>query len=144
MSSENEDEDLTCLRDTVFFAISLAQAEISKIRVGAAVLATNSKGDSSVFSGCNIEISFSRAFHAENVALLKAISSGYINIKAVGVTSDSETKHEAAMCGCCRQDYMCLNPDCMIYVFNPDKSLRLKVKLIDTMKYPYMSKGMVK
>ena len=144
MSSENEDEDLTCLRDTVFFAISLAQAEISKIRVGAAVLATNSKGDSSVFSGCNIEISFSRAFHAENVALLKAISSGYINIKAVGVTSDSETKHGTAMCGCCRQDYMYLNPDCMIYVFNPDKSLKLKVRLIDTMKYPYMSKGMVK
>jgi len=144
MSSENEDEDVTYLRDAVFFAISLAQAEISKIRVGAAVLATNSKGDSSVFSGCNIEISFSRAFHAENVALLKAISSGYINIKAVGVTSDSETKQEAAMCGCCRQDYMYLNTECMIYVFNPDKSLKLKVRLIDTMKYPYMSKGMVK
>lgn len=144
MSSENEDKDVTYLRDAVFFAISLAQAEISKIRVGAAVLATNSKGDSSVFSGCNIEISFSRAFHAENVALLKAISSGYINIKAVGVTSDSETKQEAAMCGCCRQDYMYLNPDCMIYVFSPDKSLKLKVRLIDTMKYPYMSKGMVK
>ncbi len=85
MSSENEDEYLTYLRDTVFFAISLAQAEISKIRVGAAVLATNSKGDSSVFSGCNIEISFSRAFHAENVALLKAISSGYINIMFIYV-----------------------------------------------------------
>jgi cytidine deaminase len=144
MSSENKDQDLTYLRDAVFLAMSLAQAGISKIRVGAAVLATNSKGDSSVFSGCNIEISFSRAFHAENVALLKAISSGYINIKAVGVTSDSETKHRAAMCGCCRQDYMYLNPDCMIYVFNPDRSLRLKVKLIDTMKYPYMSKRMIK
>src|SRR5207245_5413322 len=127
------------LRDTVFFAISLAQAEISKVRVGAAVLATNSKGDSSVFSGCNIEISFSRAFHAENVALLKAISSGYINIKAVGVTSDSETKHEATMRGCCRQDYMYLNPDCMIYAFTPDKSIKLYVRIIYTTKYPYMS-----
>jgi cytidine deaminase len=144
MSSGNKDRDLTNLRDAVFLAMSLAQAEISKIRVGAAVLATNSKGDSSVFSGCNIEISFSRAFHAENVALLKAISSGYINIKAIGVTSDSETKYGAAMCGCCRQDYMYLNPDCMIYVFNPDRSLRLKVKLKDTLKYPYMSKGMIK
>jgi cytidine deaminase len=61
-------------------------------------LAINSKGDSSIFSGCNIEISFSRAFHAENVALLKAISSGYTNIKAIGVTSDSKTKQAAAMC----------------------------------------------
>jgi cytidine deaminase len=132
------------LRDAIFSAITLAQAEISKIRVGAAVLAINSKGDSSIFSGCNIEISFSRVFHAENVALLKAISSGYINIKAVAITSDSETKQGAAMCGCCRQDYMYLNPDCMIYVFNRDKNLKLKVKLIDTMKYPYLSKGMIK
>jgi cytidine deaminase len=132
------------LRDAIFSAITLAQAEISKIRVGAAVLAINSKGDSSIFSGCNIEISFSRVFHAENVALLKAISSRYINIKAVAITSDSETKQGAAMCGCCRQDYMYLNPDCMIYVFNPDKNLKLKVKIIDTMKYPYLSKGMIK
>ena len=132
------------LRDAVFSAITLAQAEISKSRVGATVLAINSKRDSSIFSGCNIEISFSRAFHAENVALLKAISSGYTNIKAVAITSDSETKQGAVMCGCCRQDYMYLNPDCMIYVFNPDKSLKLKVKLIDTMKYPYLSKGMIK
>ena len=132
------------LRDAIFSAITLAQAEISKIRVGAAVLAINSKGDSSIFSGCNIEISFSRVFHAENVALLKAISSGYINIKAVAITSDSETKQGAAMCGCCRQDYMYLNPDCMIYVFNRDKNLKLKVKIIDTMKYPYLSKGMIK
>ena len=55
------------LRDAIFSAITLAQAEISKIRVGAAVLAINNKGDSSIFSGCNIEISFSRTFHAENV-----------------------------------------------------------------------------
>ena len=147
MSSEKEEELRTReidLRDAVFFAITLAQAEISKIRVGGAVLAINSKGDSSIFSGCNIEISFSRAFHAENVALLKAISSGYTNIKAVAVTSDSVTKLGAAMCGCCRQDYMYLNPDCIIYVFDPDKSLKLKVKLIDTMNYPYLSKGMIK
>lgn len=37
------------LRDAIFSAITLAQAEISKIRVGAAVLAINSKGDSSIF-----------------------------------------------------------------------------------------------
>lgn len=145
MSSEKELKDREIdLRDAIFSAITLAQSEISKIRIGAAVLAINSKGDSSIFSGCNIEISFSRVFHAESVALLKAISSGYTNIKAVAITSDSDTKQGAAMCGCCRQDYMYLNPDCMIYVFNSDKSLKLKVKLIDTMKYPYLSKGMIK
>lgn len=37
------------LRDAVFFAITLAQAEISKIRVGAAVLAINSKRVINIF-----------------------------------------------------------------------------------------------
>jgi cytidine deaminase len=81
---------------------------------------------------------------AENVTPLKAIPGGYTNIKAVAATSDSVKKLRAAMCGCCRQDYMYLNPDCAIYVFNPDKSMKLKVKLIDTVNYPYLSKGMIK
>jgi hypothetical protein len=54
------------LRNAVFFAITLARAEISKIRVGAAVLAINSKGDSSIFSGCNIEISFRKCGTSES------------------------------------------------------------------------------
>lgn len=136
-----EEED--ALRRAVFLAISFAQAEISKVRVGAAVLAINGMGERSLFTGCNIEISFSRVFHAENVALLKAISAGYTKIRAVAVTSDSKEKQKAAMCGCCRQDYMYLNPNCMIYIFNSNKSLRLKVKLIDSMAYPYAPKGKI-
>lgn len=131
------------LRRAVFLAVSFAQAEISKVRVGAAVLAINGMGERSLFTGCNIEISFSRVFHAENVALLKAISAGYTKIRSVAVTSDSKEKQKAAMCGCCRQDYMYLNPNCMVYIFNSDKSLRLKVKLIDSMAYPYAPKGKI-
>jgi cytidine deaminase len=132
----NKEED--ALRRAVFLAVSFAQAEISKVRVGAAVLAING-----IFTGCNIEISFSRVFHAENVALLKAISAGYIKIRAVAVTNASKEKQKAAMCGCCRQDYMYLNPNCMVYIFNSDKSLRLKAKLIDSMAYPYAPKGKI-
>lgn len=131
------------LRRAAFLAVSFAQPEISKVRVGAAVLAINRMGETSIFTGCNIEISFSRVFHAENVALLKAISAGYTNIHAVAVTSTSKEKQKAAMCGCCRQDYMYLNPSCMVYIFNSDKSLRLKVKLIDSMVYPYAPKGKI-
>jgi cytidine deaminase len=130
------------IRDEAFLALTHSQAGISNVRVGAAVLASNSNGDSSIFPGSNVEISFSRVFHAETVALLKAISNGYTNIKAVAVTSDSETQR-AALCGYCRQDFMYVNPECMIYVFNPDKTLKLKVRLIDTMKYPYLSKGRI-
>jgi len=131
------------LREAVFLAISFAQAEISKVKVGAAVLAINRMGDSSIFTGCNIEISYSRVFHAENVALLKAISSGYTGIRAVGVTSDSKEKQNAAMCGCCRQDYMYLNPKCTVYIFDSDKRVRLRVKLIDSIVYPYAPKGKI-
>jgi cytidine deaminase len=131
------------LRRAVFLAVSFAQAEISKVRVGAAVLAFNGMGERSIFTGCNVEISFSRVFHAENVALLNAISAGYTKISSVAVTSDSKEKQKAAMCGCCRQDYMYLNPNCMIYIFNSNKSLRLKVKLIDSMAYPYAPKGKI-
>jgi cytidine deaminase len=136
-----EEED--ALRRAVFLAVSFAQAEISKVRVGAAVLAINGMGERSLFTGCNIEISFSRVYHAENVALLKAISAGYTKIRAVAVTSASKEKQKATMCGCCRQDYMYLNPNCMVYIFNSDKSLRLKVKLIDSMAYPYAPKGKI-
>lgn len=136
-----KEEDM--LRRAVFLALSFAQAEISKVRVGAAVLAVNKTGKRSIFTGCNIEISFSRVFHAENIALLKAISAGYTKIRAIAVTSSSSDKQKAAMCGCCRQDYMYLNPDCMIYIFNSDKSLRLKIKLVDSMVYPYAPKGKI-
>jgi cytidine deaminase len=136
----NKESDL---RDASFSALAQAQAYISNAKVGAAVLASNSKGDMSIFPGCNIEIAFSRVFHAETVALLKAISNGFTNIQAVAVTSNSESQR-AALCGYCRQDFMYLNPECMIYVFNPDKTLKLRVKLIDTMNYPYMSKGKIK
>jgi cytidine deaminase len=132
------------LRDAAFAAMNLAQARVSNIRVGAAVLAYNREGQSSIFPACNLEISYSRAFHAENVALLKALSSGYTDVRAIAVTSDKITKQGAAMCGCCRQDYMYLNPYCLIYVFSADRSLRLKVKLIDTMKFPYLTKRMIK
>ena len=132
------------LRDSSFVAMNLAQAWVSNIRVGAAVLAYNRDAQSSIFPGCNLEISFSRAFHAETVALLRALSSGYTDIRAIAVTSDKIAKQGAAMCGCCRQDYMYLNPYCLIYVFSPDRSLKLEVKLIDTMKFPYLMKGMIK
>lgn len=132
------------LRDSAFVAMNLAQAWVSNIRVGAAVLAYNRDAQSSIFPGCNLEISFSRAFHAETVALLRALSSGYTDIRAIAVTSDKIAKQGAAMCGCCRQDYMYLNPYCLIYVFSPDRSLKLEVKLIDTMKFPYLMKGMIK
>jgi len=145
------------LRETVFSYLNYAQANISGHRVAAAVFAMRKAKSKSkekletvaessdlfkVFGGCNLEISISTVLHAEAIALYKALSEGYTKIEAVGVTSDHEDQIKP-LCGACRQLYMYINPMTTIYVFGKDKKVKLKVKLIDTMKYPYTSRGKI-
>ena len=143
------------LREVVFSYLDYAQASISGHRVAAAVLAirkakskskkrleTESNDLFRVFGGCNLEISISTVLHAEAIALYKALSEGYTKIQAVGVTSDHEDQIKP-LCGACRQLYMYINPKTTIYVFGKDKKIKLKVKLIDTMRYPYISRGKI-
>ena len=143
------------LREIAFSYLNFAQANISGHRVAAAVFATRkarskskkkSETESSdlfkVFGGCNLEISISTVLHAEAIALYKALSEGYTKIQAVGVTSDHEDQIKP-LCGACRQLYMYVNPMTTIYVFSKDKKVKLKVKLIDTMNYPYISRGKI-
>jgi cytidine deaminase len=143
------------LREIVFSYLNFAQANISGHRVAAAVFAmrkarsksktkleTESNDMFRVFGGCNLEISISTVLHAEAIALYKALSEGYTKIQAVGVTSDHEDQIKP-LCGACRQLYMYINPMTTIYVFGKDKKVKLKVKLIDTMNYPYISRGKI-
>ena len=143
------------LREAVFSYLAYAQASISGHRVAAAVFAmrkvkskskkrleTESSDLFKVFGGCNLEISISTVLHAEAIALYKALSEGYTKIQAVGVTSDHEDQIKP-LCGACRQLYMYINPKTTIYVFGKDKKIKLKVKLIDTMRYPYISRGKI-
>lgn len=143
------------LREAVFSYLDYAQASISGHRVAAAVFAmrkakskskkrleTESSDLFRVFGGCNLEISISTVLHAEAIALYKALSEGYTKIQAVGVTSDHEDQIKP-LCGACRQLYMYINPKTTIYVFGKDKKIKLKVKLIDTMRYPYISRGKI-
>jgi cytidine deaminase len=143
------------LREIVFSYLNYAQANISGHRVAAAVFAMRKARSKSkkrlemessdlfkVFGGCNLEISVSTVLHAEAIALYKALSEGYTKIQAVGVTSDHEDQLKP-LCGACRQLYMYINPMTTIYVFGKDKKVKLKVKLINTMNYPYTSKGKI-
>jgi cytidine deaminase len=143
------------LREAVFSYLDYAQASISGHRVAAAIFAmrkvkskskkrleTESSDLFKVFGGCNLEISISTVLHAEAIALYKALSEGYTKIQAVGVTSDHEDQIKP-LCGACRQLYMYINPKTTIYVFGKDKKIKLKVKLIDTMRYPYISRGKI-
>jgi cytidine deaminase len=152
----NNFDRVEALREIAFFYLNYAQANISGHRVAAAVFAMrkakskskekleteNSSDLFKVFGGCNLEISVSTVLHAEAVALYKALSEGYTQVQAVGVTSDHEDQIKP-LCGACRQLYMYINPMTTIYVFGKDKKVKLKVKLIDTMNYPYISRGKI-
>jgi cytidine deaminase len=105
-------------------------------------LETESGDSFKFFGGCNLEISVSIVLHAEAIALYKALSEGYTRIHAVGVTSDHKDQIKP-LCGACRQLYMYVNPMTTIYVFDTDKKVKLKLKLKDTMKYPYISRGKI-
>lgn len=153
----NKFNRVEALREITFSYLNYAQANISGHRVAAAVLATKKdkpkgKGRSRyrdrtsdmfrIFGGCNLEISVSTVLHAEAVTLYKALSEGYTRIHAVGVTSDHKDQIKP-LCGACRQLYMYVNPMTTIYVFDTDKKVKLKLKLKDTMKYPYISRGKI-
>jgi cytidine deaminase len=150
----NNLNQVEALQWTVFSYLNFAQANISGHRVAAAVLAMKktkseskrgSKTESSntkIFGGCNLEISISTVLHAEAIALYKALSEGYTKIQAVGVTSDHDDQIKP-LCGACRQLYLYVNPLTTIYVFGKDKKVKLRVKLIDTMNYPYISRGKI-
>ena len=151
----NNFDRIEALREIAFFYLNYAQANISGHRVAAAVFAmrkakskskekleTESSDLFKVFGGCNLEISISTVLHAEAIALYKALSEGYTKIEAVGVTSDHEDQIKP-LCGACRQLYMYINPKTTIFVFGKDKKVKLKVKLIDTMNYPYISRGKI-
>jgi cytidine deaminase len=151
----NDFNRVEALREIVFTYLDYAQASISGHRVAAAVIAmrkarlknkkrleTESSDLFRVFGGCNLEISVSTVLHAEAIALYKALSEGYTKIQAVGVTSDHEDQIKP-LCGACRQLYMYVNPLTTIYVFGKDKKVKIKVKLIDTMNYPYISRGKI-
>jgi cytidine deaminase len=75
-----------------------AYAPFSKLKVGAAVLTANGH----VYSGCNVEnSSYGLTICAERVAILKAVSAGEREIKAVLVYAD--TTRLTPPCGACLQ-----------------------------------------
>ncbi|MBM3332757.1 cytidine deaminase [candidate division WOR-3 bacterium] len=75
-----------------------AYAPFSKLRVGAAALATSGR----IFSGCNVEnSSYGLTVCAERVAIFKAVSAGQRDIRAVMVYAD--TPELTPPCGACLQ-----------------------------------------
>ena len=88
-----------------------AIAPLSGFRVGAALETKRGR----IYTGCNIEnLSLSLSICAERVALLKALSEGERDFRAMAIVTSSEKP--ASPCGACRQ---------MLWEFAPDISLVL-------------------
>lgn len=127
-------------------AMQFSQSQLSGVTIGASVKARNKDGDIKIFKGTNIEISpgCQANIHAERLALLKAISEGYIDILECFITSNKDT-HMAAMCGYCMQDFTYFNKDCRIVVIRQDYTTKIDTTVVERQgKYGYFSKGKVK
>lgn len=82
-------------------ASQLAYAPYSNFPVGAALLTTCGK----IFTGCNVEnASYGLTICAERVAVVKAVSQGYRDFKAIAIYA--LTDEPVSPCGACRQVIM--------------------------------------
>ena len=95
--------DLDKLLEEAGKAANFAYAPYSKFRVGAALLAEDSAGNSVIITGCNVENrSYGLTICAERTAISKAVSMGLRTFKAFAISApDSESP--VGPCGACRQ-----------------------------------------
>ena len=96
--------DLTCrnLIHAAIEAMNFAYTPYSKFKVGAALLATNTK----VYTGCNIEnAAYGPSNCAERTAFFKAVSEGVTSFAAIAVVGGKNgvITDLCPPCGVCRQ-----------------------------------------
>ncbi|KAK6175517.1 hypothetical protein SNE40_013966 [Patella caerulea] len=97
-------------------AKSNAYNPYSKFRVGAALLTVDGK----IFTGCNVEnASYGLTICAERTAIVKAVSEGYTQFKAIAIASDLK-KSFIVPCGACRQFLREFGGDWNVYMSKPD------------------------
>ncbi|PRP80549.1 hypothetical protein PROFUN_11862 [Planoprotostelium fungivorum] len=110
-------EQLEKLIDLSFSAKTRAHAPYSKFRVGACLLTQSGE----FITGCNVEnSSYGLSICAERTALVKAVSEGHTNFRAIAVSSDLVDNH-ISPCGACRQfisEFGLMD----IYLMKPDRT----------------------
>lgn len=107
-------------------AQKFSHAPYSRLRVGAALLASSGK----IYTGCNIEnSSFSLTICAERTAIFKAISAGEKKFRAIAVVSDKI--ENIPPCGACRQVLIDLAGD--IEIITSDKKNRPTVSKLSVL-----------
>ena len=85
--------------------------------VGAALLTQEGE----IITGCNVELHTTlSSICAERCAMVKAVSMGYMDFKAIAVVSDSPKA--ISPCSFCRQYLIDFNPDIKVIMSNEDMS----------------------
>lgn len=104
-------EDIRSLVSKAEESMEFARVPYSGFRVGAALLDV----DGNIYTGCNIENpSLMLSTCAERVALLKALSEGASDFKAIAIVA-SDGRY-CFPCGSCRQLLKEFAPDLVIYL----------------------------
>ncbi|KAH9515562.1 hypothetical protein Btru_011409 [Bulinus truncatus] len=118
-----------------------AYCPYSKFQVGAALLTHDGK----IFTGCNVEnASYSLTVCAERTAIVKAVSEGYVNFKAMAVATNLKDTY-ASPCGACRQfisEFTKESGDYDIYLSKPDLSF-VKKKISQLLPDAFMLKSSI-
>ncbi|XP_059177203.1 cytidine deaminase-like [Physella acuta] len=91
----------------------------SRIRVGAALLTS----DGHIFTACNVEnASYGLTVCAERAVIVKAVSEGHQNFKAISIASN--LVDFISPCGGCRQFMYEFGCDIDVYMTKPDRTYR--------------------
>ena len=112
-------------------ALEMAIAPLSGYMVGAALLTAQGK----IYTGCNIEnISLSLSLCAERVALLKALSEGEREFKAIAIVSSGDVC--CPPCGACRQMLYEFAPHIEVIMTDP-KGRITAMKIEELLPFPF-------
>lgn len=111
-----------------------AMAFLSKKKIGSCIAGLGDDMDMpKLFSGFNIELSYSHVYHAEEIALINCLLDACRPI-IVFVTSKS-FEETVALCGDCRQKLLNANKDIRVVVFNPDGCIKIDSQVSELTKY---------
>ncbi|RCK55671.1 Cytidine deaminase [Candida viswanathii] len=123
--NEVTEEEFVKLKGSVIKAKSLAYCPYSKFRVGCTIITESGE----FINGANVEnASYGAGICAERTAIVKAVSEGQTQFKAIAISGD--TKNPITPCGICRQFIREFAPDIPVFMFNEDGEF-IKVYLHD-------------
>ena len=116
--------------------LKLAQSK-NDIKVAACLLASKKNySHSKYFYGSNIELASGIAYHAEEVALIKAINEGYIIPQRIYLYA-SKDKQRVPMCYSCRDKFSRVDDKCQIVVLGEDFMPLLVTSVELSINFPY-------